>query len=47
MKRVESVVGGPSMAGRRKVDRVALLEKVAELGSITAAAKVLVVNHLD
>ncbi len=45
MKRVESVVGGPSMAGRRKVDRVALLEKVAELGSITAAAKVLGISY--
>ena len=28
-----------SLVGARKVDRVALLEKVAELGSITAAAK--------
>lgn len=28
-----------SLTGGRKVDRVALLEKVAELGSITAAAK--------
>ena len=45
MKRVESVVGGPSMAGRRKLDRVALLEKVAELGSITAAAKAVGISY--
>jgi len=33
------------MAGRRKLDRVALLEKVAELGSITAAAKAVGISY--
>lgn len=33
------------MAGGRKLDRVALLEKVAELGSITAAAKALGISY--
>ena len=39
MKREDARSGAPSKAGGRRVDRVALLEKVAELGSITAAAK--------
>jgi molybdate transport system regulatory protein len=35
----------PALAGGRKVDRVALLEKVAELGSITAAAKAVGISY--
>lgn len=34
-----------ALAGGRKVDRVALLEKVAELGSITAAAKAVGISY--
>jgi molybdate transport repressor ModE-like protein len=35
------------VSGGRKVNRVALLEKVAELGSITAAAKAVGVSCQD
>ncbi len=45
MKREDARSGAPSKAGGRRVDRVALLEKVAELGSITAAAKAMGISY--
>jgi molybdate transport system regulatory protein len=39
MKKADAARKPPSGAGGRRVDRVRLLQKVAELGSITAAAK--------
>ena len=37
--------GPAALTGGRKVDRVALLEKVAELGSINAAAKAVGISY--
>ncbi|MDP1611780.1 MAG: TOBE domain-containing protein [Sulfuritalea sp.] len=45
MKKHDTPTNTPSLAGGRKVDRVALLERVAELGSITAAAKAVGISY--
>ncbi len=45
MKRTEANASSRSLRGNRKVDRVVLLEKLAELGSITAAAKAMDISY--
>ena len=45
MGRSTQITGISPLTSRRKVDRVALLEKVAELGSITAAAKAVGISY--
>ena len=45
MKSTETNASSRSLRGNRKVDRVALLEKLAELGSITAAAKAVGISY--
>ena len=45
MKGTETNGSSRSLCGNHKVDRVALLEKLAERGSITAAAKALGVSY--
>ncbi len=45
MKKANTRADTPSMSRGGKVDRVALLEKIAELGSITAAAKAVGVSY--
>ncbi len=45
MAKRETAPSDALLAGRRKVDRVALLKSVAELGSITAAAKAIGISY--
>lgn len=45
MKRTDANASNRSLRGNRKVDRVALLEKLVELDSITAAAKAVGISY--